>query len=158
MKTCYIFICFQDYLNIWQKNIVCSDCFTEVVTNLNCCHRFGDVIFLDIILSTISVWLSCFDAVLLATFVFICLASGLVTKAIPVFWDQGGTFKTESFPLCSSLNDEINKVTHIFLKAQVASNKNAHKLRHHSWAQFFMLFHMVHSHSHSQFWQEFIIC
>ena len=32
---------------------------------------------------------------------------------------------------------------HIFLKAQVASNKNAHKLQHHFWAQFFMLFHMM---------------
>ena len=32
---------------------------------------------------------------------------------------------------------------HIFPKAQVASNKNAHKLRHHFWAKFFMLFHMV---------------
>ena len=33
--------------------------------------------------------------------------------------------------------------THIFPKAQVASNKNAHKLWHHFWAQFFMLFHMM---------------
>ena len=32
---------------------------------------------------------------------------------------------------------------HIFPKAQVASNKNAHKLRHHCWAQFIMLFHMM---------------
>ena len=32
---------------------------------------------------------------------------------------------------------------HIFEKAQVASNKNAHRLQHHFWAQFFMLFHMM---------------
>ena len=35
--------------------------------------------------------------------------------------------------------------TYIFPKGQVASNKNAHKLQHHFWAQFFMLFHMVRS-------------
>ena len=34
-------------------------------------------------------------------------------------------------------------IPHIFQKAQVASNKNAHKLQHHFWAQFFMLFHMM---------------
>ena len=34
-------------------------------------------------------------------------------------------------------------IVHIFPKAQVASNKNAHKLWHHFWAQFFMLFHIV---------------
>ena len=30
-------------------------------------------------------------------------------------------------------------ISHIFPKAQVASNKNAHKLRNHFWAEFFML-------------------
>ena len=34
-------------------------------------------------------------------------------------------------------------LNHIFQKAQVASDKNAHKLQHHFWAQFFMLFHMM---------------
>ena len=32
---------------------------------------------------------------------------------------------------------------HIFQKAQVTLNKNAHNLQHHFGAQFFMLFHMV---------------
>ena len=32
---------------------------------------------------------------------------------------------------------------HIFPKAQVAANKNAHNFQHHFLAQFFMLFHMV---------------
>ena len=34
-------------------------------------------------------------------------------------------------------------MVHIFQKAQVALNKNAHNLQHHFGAQFFMLFHMV---------------
>ena len=34
-------------------------------------------------------------------------------------------------------------IVHIFPKAQVASNKNAHKVWHHFWAQFFMLSHMM---------------
>ena len=34
-------------------------------------------------------------------------------------------------------------ILHIFQKAQVTLNKNAHKLQHHFGAQFFMLFHMV---------------
>ena len=34
-------------------------------------------------------------------------------------------------------------MVHIFPKAQVAANKNAHNFRHHFLAQFFMLFHMV---------------
>ena len=33
--------------------------------------------------------------------------------------------------------------SHIFQKAQVTLNKNAHNLQHHFGAQFFMLFHMV---------------
>ena len=41
------------------------------------------------------------------------------------------------------MEEQAAKWEHIFLKAQVASNKNAHKLRHHFWAQFFMLFHMM---------------
>ena len=34
-------------------------------------------------------------------------------------------------------------VLHIFQKAQVTLNKNAHNLQYHFGAQFFMLFHMV---------------
>ena len=37
----------------------------------------------------------------------------------------------------------LKEVHHIFPKAQVAANKNAHNFRHHFPAQFFMLFHMV---------------
>ena len=37
------------------------------------------------------------------------------------------------------------KAFHIFPKAQVAANKNAHDFRHHFLTQFFMLFHMVRS-------------
>ena len=35
------------------------------------------------------------------------------------------------------------KKEHIFQKAQVTLNKNAHNLQHHFGAQFFMVFHMV---------------
>ena len=39
--------------------------------------------------------------------------------------------------------EDGDKVPHIFQKAQVTLNKNAHNLQHHFWAQFFMLFHMM---------------
>ena len=38
-----------------------------------------------------------------------------------------------------NLNLDIN-ASHIFQKAQVAANKNAHNFRDHFWTQFFMLF------------------
>ena len=37
----------------------------------------------------------------------------------------------------------LSIATHIFPKAQVATNKNAHNFQHHFWEQFFMFFHMV---------------
>ena len=44
---------------------------------------------------------------------------------------------------CATTHGVSPKVLHIFPNAQVASNKNAHKLWYHFWAQFFMLFHMM---------------
>ena len=38
---------------------------------------------------------------------------------------------------------ELYNSMHIFPKAQVTSNKNAHKFRHHFWAHFLILFHMT---------------
>ena len=45
-----------------------------------------------------------------------------------------------SFSSTSTHND---KVLHIFPKAEVAANKNAHNFKHHFLVQFFILFHLV---------------
>ena len=43
----------------------------------------------------------------------------------------------------SHIKQDVSFLQHIFQKAQVTLNKNAHNLQHHFGAQFFMLFHMV---------------
>ena len=66
---------------------------------------------------------------------WVAILIGLIFFIYGVVGMQVGTF----FPFLGQFQIR----GHIFLQAQVASDKNAHKLRHHFWAQFYMLFHML---------------
>ena len=46
-------------------------------------------------------------------------------------------------PIYETSTQSMEFAGHIFPKAKVTSNKNAHNFQHYFWAQFLMLFHLA---------------
>ena len=106
-------------------------------------YPFGHEIYSSGIQSYICLWKEILQKEsTCAPFDVLLLKVGLLLYVVCGQWD-----KQEFLPLQIILSGSASCpgkiVHHIFQKAQVAANKNAHNFRHHIPAQFFMLFHMV---------------